>query len=324
MLRSVARQIAHAVVHVADLGANALVALGGCGNSLRKGICRRRERTRDVGDARAAVLRDVADLRRLVACLPEQRARLRDKRLRRVDELGIHAQHRRRTRHLPRHAVHMVGKRPHRAGEIGVLGVLRKRRDDGERHIGKRFQEHLIHLVRHLIGTLVGDLRRDGILLLVGVVDDVRVLDLVGIERHHVAAEALGNHHGGVVAPGLRAVDRVFFGRERPVELVVRSKCAHHLVADVDLKRNKVTLVALVGVRHGDGEVAGVAERVPARNDVVPREDRGQEHEPDHDDHRNRIVEQVLHVGFEDAPDIPHLSHLPILIRLRSRRGRRR
>ncbi len=66
-----------------------------------------------------------------------------------------------------------------------VPGGRRRRRTrthgrNAQRSLGERLGEHLVHLGGNLIGSLVGQLGRDGVLLLVRVVDYLRMLDVIG------------------------------------------------------------------------------------------------------------------------------------------------
>jgi hypothetical protein len=69
---------------------------------------------------------------------------------------------------------------------------------------------------------------------------------------------------------------------------------------------NGNAFVALVGVRDGHREAARVLENVPAGNHVVPREERGNEHQAQDDERRDGVSGEAFHVGHEDAPNVTH------------------
>ena len=210
------------------------------------------------------------------------------------------------------HLAHMIGHHRDAAVPVVLVGEAGNRFGQRERHLGERLSEHGIHLVGHRVGSLIGDLRRDGALLLVGVVDDIGVARVARVEGEHVAAEALRDHHGGVVAPRLRAVDGVLLVGDVPVDLVVGPQGGDHLVADVDAQRDEVALVALVGVGHGHREVARVVEDVPAGDDVVPGEQRGHENEAQRDDDGHDVGLQAAQIEAEQAPDVIHDEPPPL------------
>ena len=144
------------------------------------------------------------------------------------------------------------------------------------------------------------------------------------VEGEHVAAEALRDHHGGVVAPRLRAVDGVLLVGDVPIDLVVGPQGGDHLVADVDAQRDEVALVALVGVGHGHREVARVVEDVPAGDDVVPGEQRGHENEAQRDDDGHDVGLQAAQIEAEQAPDVIHDGPPPLPHRRARHRERTR
>ena len=194
------------------------------------------------------------------------------------------------------------------AVEVRVVRVLQQRRGHIQTHFGNGFGEHLVHHVRRLACPLVGEFRRHDVLLLVAVVDQVGMVRFIGIERHHVLAEALGDHHGGVVLARLRAIDGIVFVGKNPIHLVVRQKRGGNLLAHVHLERHQIALIAVVVVHHGNLQVARVVEHVPTGQYVVPAEDRGQKDKAQNDKPGNQIAENALHVVDEELAD--HLHYL--------------
>ena len=79
------------------------------------------------------------------------------------------------------------------------------------------------------------------------------MLGVVGVEAHHVGAEALRDDHRRIVLARSRAVDGVLLVGEHPVKLVVGAQRRLHAVANVDLRGQQVALISLVGI--GDGHV---------------------------------------------------------------------
>ena len=117
----------------------------------------------------------------------------------------------------------MIAKVANGAVNVVRVGIIQKILRNRKRSVGQRLHKYPIDLGRHLIGTLVGNLRRNGVLLLVRVIDDLRMLNVIGVERHHVAAEAFGDDHGSVILTRTCTVDSIFLGCDHPVDLVVRS-----------------------------------------------------------------------------------------------------
>ena len=206
---------------------------------------------------------------------------------------------------------HVVGQLTDVAIDVGIIGVGHKPLRQAQRRIGKRLGEHLVHLHRNGIGALVGHLWRNGVLLLVGVVDDFRVLRIIGIKRHHVAAKAFGNHHRRIILARLGAIDGVFLIGEYPLDLIVRSKRRNHLLANVDFHGDQIAFIALVNARHGDFQVARIAENIPRGNHVVPRENRWQSDEAQHDDARNHVRAQALQIAHKQLPNLLHRASPP-------------
>ena len=163
----------------------------------------------------------------------------------------MQAQNASSTVHLAAYLAYRAGKLPQSTCRIGIVQVIHERRRHPQRSFRQRFCEHAVHLVGYLVGTLPGHLGRDGVFLLVGVIHDVGMLCIARIERHHVAAETLGNDHRCIVPTRLGTVNGIFFIGEHPVHLVVFAKGRHHLVADVHPQGNKLALVPLIGICHG-------------------------------------------------------------------------
>lgn len=83
--------------------------------------------------------------------------------------------------------------------QVHVVGVAR----DGLRHrehdLGDGLRKDRVHLLRNRVRAGRGDLGRNGVLLLVRVVGDLRTFGIVHVEAQHVATEILGNDDGSVV-----------------------------------------------------------------------------------------------------------------------------
>ncbi len=195
-----------------------------------------------------------------------------------AEHLRIRFQHLGSLRHLRAQRVHVVGQHSKLTLRVGGVGVLHQRAGNVQAHLGKRFRKRLVHHVRGFVGTLVGKLGCHHVLLLVAVIQQVGVLHIVGVERHHVFAEALRDNHRGIVLARACPIDGVVFVGEHPVHLPAGSQRRYHLLTHVHLQRNKVALVAFVVVHHCNLQVIGVLEHVPAGQNVVPAEDGRQEH----------------------------------------------
>ena len=109
----------------------------------------------------------------------------------------------------------------HRGLGVLVLQVVRQARHRTEADIGDDLGEGLVDLRDHTVGTLLGDERRQRVLLLVGVELQRRRLGAGGVEGQDRGAEILREHDRGVVVAGLRALDGLVLGGDDPVDLVV-------------------------------------------------------------------------------------------------------
>src|SRR5690606_37577183 len=125
-------------------------------------------------------------------------------------------------------------------------------------------------------------------------------------ERHHLPAEVRGEHESGVVLLRLGAPDRLLRAREHPVQVGVGAQRRQDLVPDVDPHGQEAALVPLVRVGHRDLEVLRVAERVPAREHVEPREERGDDDDPEEHDERDRAPRRLPQVVAEEPGDVVH------------------
>src|SRR5690606_33249599 len=118
-------------------------------------------------------------------------------------------------------------------------------------------------------------------------------------------------HEGGVVLARLRAVDRVVFRRDDPVEVVVGAKLRKNLIADVDADRDEVVQVPLVGARDGDLEALRVRERIPTGDHVEPREQRRDHDQAEDDDHGHHARGGAPDVAAGQMQDVPHARSPP-------------
>ena len=76
----------------------------------------------------------------------------------------------------------MIAQIADAAVQIGAVQLVYERRRDADGNFGEGFRERPVHLVGNAVGSLVGHLGRNGTLLLVRVIRDLRVFHVVGIE----------------------------------------------------------------------------------------------------------------------------------------------
>ena len=198
-----------------------------------------------------------------------------------------------------RHRVDMIGQGGDLPLHVHVIGIARDGFRDREHHLGDGLREDGVHLFRNSIGSGHRDLGRDGVLLLVRIVGDLRALGIVHVEAQHVAAEILGYHNRSVVLTAFRSVDRLLLAHDAPADLVVGTQFRDEHVTHVDAYRHEVAFVALVLVGNRNGEMSRVIEDVPARNQVVPREYGRHDDQANRDDGAHDVGEEVPQIALE-------------------------
>ncbi len=87
---------------------------------------------------------------------------------------------------------------------------------------------------------------------------------------------------------------------------MVGAQRAHHRLTDVDAHRDELRFVPGIHIGHGDLQRFGVAVGIPARRDVEPRVERGNDDQPHRHDHGDHVARCVAQVAFEDAPEVFH------------------
>ena len=102
-----------------------------------------------------------------------------------------------------------------------AVPVVRKGVQARHERLGHFLQEALIDLLLDGGDALVGDFRGNGIFLLVDIILDGGAVDVALQNAHHILAEILGDDDGGVVVPGLDALQGVVAVHELPADLVV-------------------------------------------------------------------------------------------------------
>ena len=278
--------------------------------TLCQGVGQRRNRRRQrIADGFGAAFRPRGLLLRVlhrVLRVAQKLGGASHERLRRPRQVRVRLEHIGSGAHLIGGRGYGARKLGHPPRRIGIVGHRPQRVDQPQGHIGDGLGERGVHLGGNLAGRLVGHARRHGVLLLVLVVDKLGMLGVVGVEAHHVGAEALRDDHGRIVLARTRPVDGVLLVGEHPIKLVVGAQRRLHAVSHVDLRGQQVALVSLVGIGDGHLQITRVVEHVPARDDVVPRENRRQEHQAQDDDHGYHVAEQVLDIVGEQLEHVTH------------------
>ena len=146
-------------------------------------------------------------------------------------------------------------------------------------------RESLVHLRPDGLSALISELGANSVLLFVDVVRHGRARSLPIEERQHVLRKIFGDDNGRVVVARACPFDRRLLRGDYPVEFIVLAQSRDDLVADVDVQWHQIGLVSRIRVRNSDTQGARVAEGIPGRRDVEPREQRGNDDESeDHDE----------------------------------------
>ena len=146
-------------------------------------------------------------------------------------------------------------------------------------NLGESLCEGLVHLSTDELGSLTCELRANSVLLFVDVVRHGRARSLPIEERQHVLRKIFGDDNGRVVVTRACPFDRRLLRGNHPVEFIVLAQSRDDLVTDADVQWHQIGLVARIRVRNSDTQGARVAERIPGRRDVEPREQRGNDDE---------------------------------------------
>ena len=150
-----------------------------------------------------------------------------------------------------------------------------------------------------------GDLGGDGVGLRVHLVDDLRLLRVLGGQCHQLRGEVRGNFDHGVVGAVENAEVRVRLRGEDPLDLVVFLERVDDLAADVDGFPPEGD--GLVVVDDRDGDVFGVVVDVPAGLNIDPRIQRGQNRNADEDDQRNDVFSYARDVKLKNLDDVVYI-----------------
>ena len=253
-----------------------------------------------------ALARNVGHLASRRAHVAHQAAGAAQNALSGARQVAIQPQHTYYLIHTVCHYVHMVCQQGNTTLHIGIIHILAHTLGNTQGNIGDRFGKHLVHLSRYAIGTLIGNLGRNGVLLFVGVINKRRLLGAFLVEGKHGAAKAFGNNHCRVVAARARTVNSVVLSGKHPVNLVVCTQGGNHAFAHVHLQREQVAFVAFVHAGHGHRKVARFVEYIPARKHVVPGEQRRHQRQANGNNYRNHIGEQAAHFHAEQGKHATH------------------
>ena len=234
---------------------------------------------------------------------------------RRRQRIGGRAQNARKRNSAGLDVLQVLNRVAKRRGQVGdkvahLLGAhvikqaghrLKANRRDG---LGKGLVDLVLNGARALFGHDLGD----GVGLLVLVKLDIGVLHVSREERHHVGAKTLRDNDSRIVSARLNAVDSLIaIVEHNPVKVLVTTQSGGNVFAHVDLDGNQVAHVTLVGIDHGDLEVAGIAVRVPAAGDVKPCVEARHDDQTHHDNHADHGVRHVLDVALKQMQDVLHL-----------------
>ena len=195
-----------------------------------------------------------------------------------------------------------------RAGGVVALDVLGDAVGRLHHSVDDDFKIRLVYRGLHAFRGGVGYLRGDGVFLRVLIVCNAGLARPLREHIEHVVGEVLINDDGGVVFAGVHAVDRLLLVvEEDPVDARRLAEVVEHLVA---LIRDCAVIVniALIHGGEGDGDVAGVAVRVPVGVDVQPSVEAGQQAYRQRYSHGKKVLAERFNVIFEDSQYVPHNS----------------
>ena len=114
------------------------------------------------------------------------------------------------------------------------------------------------------------------------------------------------NHHGCIIIAAVNAFLRLLFRvHNHPIDGRSLPQVGNHVFSLVDVISVPVR-AALVQRRHGNGDISRIAIRVPVGVNVQPSIQTGQNRNGQHNDHCEKAFAQILHIGFENGPDIAH------------------
>ena len=182
--------------------------------------------------------------------------------------------------------IHIANRIAHLAQSVGCFGHRTCKRilslgclvlkvdacilGDTRHGLAHRRDKLRVDLLLDGVRTGVGDLGRNGALLLIDVVRELGLMVVAIEHRDQVIREILGDHDRRIV---LTALDALFSigGRidESPAQLVVLLELIDDFIARVELA-HQVVLGALVVIGDGDLDALGVSIRIPVGHDVVP------------------------------------------------------
>ena len=182
-------------------------------------------------------------------------------------------------------------------------------RTGGSQGIGHLLQNGGVDLLLHGGFGLAGDLGGNGVLFLVLVILDLRMVQVALQNADKVAGKLRRQDQRGVVVAGVHAVQRCLgIVHKDPAHLIVGLQPLQHQLADVQVESQYLVAVVLAGYRHLDTAGGGRAVGVPVGQNVEPRIEAGHQTQAQHDHHRHHAGSQALPIGAENTPDISHLS----------------
>ena len=187
------------------------------------------------------------------------------------------------------------------------LWIVAAGREDGGRvtHIGgDRLDEGCVHLLLYGGFRFAGDLRRDGVFLLVLVIEELRVFQRAAEKAQSVLRKVLRDDERRIIVAGPNALQRLIGSvREDPADGIVRLQRFEDLVAHVDLQAED--LGALIAVDHGHADPASGCALIgrPVGENVEPRieaRDDAQSHQRHDGDDAGCHPLQILAHDFDD------------------------
>ena len=146
----------------------------------------------------------------------------------------------------------------------------------------------LVDLLLHRCRAGIGDLRRDGILLFIQIIFDLRRLQIPGQDADQTFTEILRNHDRCIVCSGVDACDRLLSVHKGPAECIVLFEVLDDLVTNVQLSGHFIVR-APVAIRYRDPDALRIAVRVHICCNIEPCIQRWNQAHPQYDKDCNPI-----------------------------------
>ena len=176
---------------------------------------------------------------------------------------------------------------------------------------GDRRDERLVDGRIQRGGAGIGDLRRNRAQLLIHVVFELGLLERVGEDGGHVAAEILGHNEHRIRLAAFQQIHCGVAIGYIPIELIVLLELLDDLVAQLKIAERLVVGTRIL-VHHAYAKLTGIAIRIPESNDVEPGVQRRKHHQEQDDEPTGRRLGDTLQIAEQHAKDVAHERFPPL------------